>query len=126
MMQLLEEFYVNTLCVSYWCVLGDMLRHWLSIIEVINCQVHLCLQGAVGGAKWSLKQAPRSSVSEILAGEVSLLSEVNICPVENLNTTRTDALGVFRSILARWSLFAACCVHVNGRVRADSSDSEHT
>lgn len=53
--------------------------------------------------------APRSSVCEIKSGEVSLLSEINICPVENLNTTRTDTLGVLRSILARWSLFAACC-----------------
>lgn len=26
MMQLLEEFYVSTPCVSYWCVLGGMLR----------------------------------------------------------------------------------------------------
>lgn len=54
-------------------------------------------------------QAPRSSVCEVLAGEVSLLSEVSICPVENLNTIRTGTLGVFRSILVRWSLFAACC-----------------
>lgn len=56
-------------------------------------------------------QAPMSSVCETLAGEVSLLSEVNIHPVENLNTIRADTLGLFRSILARRSLFqrAAVC-----------------
>lgn len=43
-------------------------------------------------SKISKVQAPRSSVCEILAGEVSLLSEVSICPVENLNSIRADTL----------------------------------
>lgn len=112
MIQLLEEFYVNTCCVSCLWVLGDPLR------QLAECSWGIELAGTLMYAKswvWCKEvskigfQAPRSRVCEILAGKVSLLSEVNICPVENLNTTRTEALGVLRSILARWNPFAACC-----------------